>query len=226
MGCGGSKSSETKDEIKNNPTQTKQENEKVNEQSNQNQNEVNKKKEKKEEEEEEEKLVMNENKKIEDSKIKTEESIYTPFQLEALKIHNELRKKHNAPPVTLNKELCDIAEKYSKYLASKRTLVHSTNKYKGESLGENIFMCFGSACTGTYMTQAWYDEIKDYDFKKPGWQNGTGHFTQVVWVNCKEVGFGYSKASDNSYYAVGNYYPAGNINSRSYFEENVLPLHK
>ena len=222
MGCGGSKSSETKDEIKNKSIQSKQEVEKVKEQSNQIQNEVNEIKEK--EKEEEEKLILNVNKKIEDSKEKIEESIYTPFQLEALKIHNELRKKHNAPPVTLNKELCDIAQNYSKLLASKRTLIHSKNKYKGESLGENIFMCFGSVCTGTYMTQSWYDEIKDYNFKKPGWQNGTGHFTQVIWVDCKEVGFGYSKASDNSYYAVGNYYPAGNITNPGYFEENVLPL--
>lgn len=32
--------------------------------------------------------------------------------------------------------------------------------------------------------RAWYDEIKDYDFKKPQFKDGerqTGHFTALIW---------------------------------------------
>ena len=216
MGCGGSKASETKEEVKPKNIQSNQQNESPKKNAEQVIQEPKEIIENENNEDEGEKMILSTNK-------KKEESIFSSFQIESLNKHNELRKKHGVPPVTLNKELCDIAEKYSKYLASIRTLEHSKNKYKGESLGENIYMCFGSDCTGSNMTQAWYDEINDYNFKKPGWKSGTGHFTQVIWAATKEVGFGYSKASDNSYFAVGNYYPAGNINTSQYFEENVLP---
>ena len=68
----------------------------------------------------------------------------------------------------------------------------------------------------------WYDEIKDYDFNKASFIPGTGHFTQVVWKNSREVGFGVAQASDGSFYAVANYFPAGNWSGE--FRENVLPL--
>ena len=146
------------------------------------------------------------------------------FQLEALNKHNELRNLHHVDNLVLDKELCDIAQKYANKLAANDIFEHSKNNFKGKPMGENLYCCYGMDCTGNEMTQAWYDEIKDYNFNKPGWKTGTGHFTQVVWVSTKEVGFGFAKASDNSYYAVGNYYPAGNIVNPGFFEENVLPI--
>ena len=61
-------------------------------------------------------------------------------------------------------------------------MYHSTNdSRKGE--GENLAWGRNSA-DPTYMTSTaratdnWYDEIKDYDFKKPtGFSMATGHFT-------------------------------------------------
>ena len=70
----------------------------------------------------------------------------------------------------------------------------------------------------------WYDEIKDHHFdldSQPGTGNLNisfcfyslknnlflGHFTQLVWKNSKEVGFGVAKANDGSFYAVANYFP-------------------
>ena len=37
-----------------------------------------------------------------------------------------------------------------------------------------------------------------------------GNFTQIVWKNSKKVGFGFSLTEDGYFYAVANYYPAGN----------------
>jgi hypothetical protein len=48
----------------------------------------------------------------------------------------------------------------------------------------------------------------------------TGHFTQVVWKNSTQVGFGVAVAPNGSFYAVANYYPAGNFTGQ--FKENVL----
>ena len=145
-------------------------------------------------------------------------SSFSQFELEALESHNKYRRKHHAPPLTLNKELSSIAQKYASYLLSINSLIHSQNKYKGENIGENLFMCSGQTATGDMATTDWYDEIKQYDFNGD-YQNGTGHFTQVVWKNTREVGFGVANEG-KTYYVVANYYPAGNYIGE--FSENVL----
>ena len=67
------------------------------------------------------------------------------------------------------------------------------------------------------------EPIKDYNFKTPGFKNGTGHFTQVVWADSKEVGFGFAKTKDGAYMGVANYYPFGNLNTKEAFQKNVKP---
>lgn len=67
-----------------------------------------------------------------------------------------------------------------------------------------------------------YDEVKDYNFGRGGWQSGTGHFTQVVWKSSKELGLGRAKTSDGKLtYVVARYRPAGNI--INFMAENVFP---
>lgn len=53
---------------------------------------------------------------------------------------------------------------------------------------------------------------------------GTGHFTQVVWKNSKEIGVGKAFSRDNRVYVVALYYPAGNYVGRENYEKNVQPL--
>lgn len=132
------------------------------------------------------------------------------FINEALKTHNDLRSKHLSPSLKLNKDLNQIAQKYAEKIARSNNFAHSDNEYKGDPLGENLYMCGGYKITGKEMSQAWYNEIKDYDFKRGAPSSGTGHFTQLIWADSKEVGFGFAKAKDGSYYGVANYYPAGN----------------
>ena len=82
-------------------------------------------------------------------------------------------------------------------------------------------MCGGYKITGKNMTESWYSEIKDYNFRNPDEYGDTGHFTQVVWKESKELGIGYAKSRSGNYYGVANYYPAGNFIGN--YKENVLP---
>lgn len=50
-----------------------------------------------------------------------------------------------------------------------------------------------------------------------------GHFTQVVWKGSTELGVGMA-TNGKKVYVVGQYRPAGNINTKEYFEKNVGQL--
>ena len=49
-----------------------------------------------------------------------------------------------------------------------------------------------------------------------------GHFTQVVWKSTREMGFGFAKSRNGSWYYCCNYYPAGNFAGER--TDNVEPL--
>ena len=148
-----------------------------------------------------------------------------------IKKHNELRKKHHVGDLIINKELMKNAQKHAEKMAKSNKFQHSNDKdrelknHKGEWVGENIY-CIWSSAKATYdsgsASQSWYDEIKDYDFNKGSSSNGgvVGHFTQVVWKNTKEAGFGLA-FNKNQCYVVGNYYPGGNFNRQE--KNNVFP---
>ena len=147
------------------------------------------------------------------------------FIQDSLNKHNELRKLHSVPELKINKELNRIAQKYAEYLASKDIFQHSKNKYHEENLGENLFLCEGMLLNGNMMTEEWYNEINDYNFNKPESTNNVGlcgHFTQVVWKDTKEVGFGGALSKKGRWYAVGNYYPAGNLLND--FGKNIIKI--
>ncbi|XP_072528472.1 GLI pathogenesis-related 2 [Salminus brasiliensis] len=144
----------------------------------------------------------------------------TGFEREFLQTHNTYRNQHGAPPLTINRDLCQSAQKWAEHLLSIKTLKHSNG-----DCGENLYYAWSSKpkkLTGREAVDSWYSEIKDYRFNKPGFTSGTGHFTQVVWKDTKEVGYGV--ATDGSaIFVVGQYSPAGNITNPGYFAKNVLP---
>jgi len=177
--------------------------------------------------------------KEEEIKEEIQSMVFTPdnFNLELfnkleIKKHNELRKKHHVDDLIINKELITIAQKHAEKIAKSKQFQHSNKKdrelkdHKGEWVGENIYYNWSSArpsYESGNASQSWYDEIKDYDFKKGGSSNGgvVGHFTQVVWKNTKEAGFGLAFNNNNECYVVGNYYPGGNFNNQE--KNNVFP---
>ena len=145
-----------------------------------------------------------------------------PFILEAIKQHNILRANHRAQPLIYSEELSRYSKKWADQLARTGDFSHSNCKLEdGRDIGENIAMCSGEEMTGKSMTMLWYNEIVNYDFNKPQFSTGTGHFTQVVWRDSREIGVGLSKSDNGEYYAVANYYPPGNFIEN--YRENVLP---
>uniref|UniRef100_A0A8D0CXX2 Golgi-associated plant pathogenesis-related protein 1 n=1 Tax=Sander lucioperca TaxID=283035 RepID=A0A8D0CXX2_SANLU len=110
---------------------------------------------------------------------------------------------------------------YAESLASTRILKHSVESSKG-SCGENLAWASYDQ-SGKDVTDRWYDEVKQYNFNRPGFSSGTGHFTAMVWKSSNKLGVGKATASDGSSFVVARYFPAGNITNQGHFENNVLP---
>ena len=136
--------------------------------------------------------------------------------------HNLYRAKHQAPNLERLAALETIAQAYSEKLVSLGYLVHSSNTLNGNYIGENLYFGYNAGYLGHKPVDAWYDEIKDYDFAKSEFTSGTGHFTQVVWKNSKQVGCGVACGTNDYCYVTCNYYPGGNYLGQ--FKTNVLPL--
>lgn len=111
--------------------------------------------------------------------------------------------------------------KCADYYAKKKGIDHSC-PYKngtGENLAGGIFQNEKDTEFAALSTKMWYDEVKAYDYNKPGFSLETGHFTQVVWKNSTKLGFGFAKKGDYIV-GVGLYAPPGNWLDD--FKENVL----
>ncbi|XP_077975959.1 uncharacterized protein LOC120341288 [Styela clava] len=141
------------------------------------------------------------------------------FEKACLDAHNAYRKAHNTRPLKWNKQCSEKAKAWANTMAKTGNFKHSDNK-----LGENIACAMGVDFTGEYATKMWYSEIKDYSFENHGTKNGkpVGHFTQVVWKESTEAGFGFAKAENGMMYACGNYTPQGNVYGQ--YKDNVGEL--
>ncbi len=131
--------------------------------------------------------------------INNTNSTFNEFCQKVLEAHNKYRKIHHVEPLILNNKICKIGENYDKHLANLGHLENSDNCYKEETLGENLYCCFGYKDSGEEVSKNWYDENKKYNYNGD-WKSGTGHFTQMVWKGTKEVGFGKFKDKSGRIY--------------------------
>jgi hypothetical protein len=144
--------------------------------------------------------------------------------------HNNYRALHGVAPLTWDPVLAAACQQY----ANANCNVKNTKCQHGHdssliNTGENLFWAGESGgivdatSYATTAVKAWYDEIKDYDYIKPGFSSQTGHFTQVVWDNTTRVGGAYALSPDKQYITiVCRYTPAGNFYGE--YEANVPPL--
>ncbi|XP_020385271.1 uncharacterized protein glipr2 [Rhincodon typus] len=143
------------------------------------------------------------------------------FHAELLQEHNRLRALHQSQPLQLNSDLSNQAQKWADHLIEIHQLQHSNTEY-----GENLWYKWSIEAkppTGTEVSESWYNEIKKYNFSSPGFKSGTGHFTQMVWKESREMGAGCATDGKGMFMVVAVYNPPGNITNPGYFEKNVLP---
>jgi uncharacterized protein YkwD len=145
-------------------------------------------------------------------------SSITDFGKNVLDRHNYYRRMHGVPDVKWSSVIQKYAQEWAEKLAAEDRMYHrQPNKY-----GENIYWYSGGDSDGTDAVNAWYSEIKNYNYAMPVFSMTTGHFTQVVWKGTTEIGCGKARSKSGNIYVVCNYSPPGNY--RGQFKSNVTEL--
>lgn len=108
--------------------------------------------------------------------------------------------------------------KCAQYYVEKGVIDHSCPY--AQTAGENIWAQWGGDPSphrvATHSVNSWYSEEAKYKYRDR--QKGTGHFTQLVWKESREMGFGMARKGKMAA-AVALYYPPGNFKGE--YEENV-----
>jgi len=134
---------------------------------------------------------------------------------------NSYRSKHSAPSVQWNDDLQNEAQNWSQHLANNGQFYHGGNN----GHGQNLYMTSGQVPDTDCILDSiknWYDENRYYNYSNPGFNEKTGHFTQLVWRNCKSIGAGVARTSHGTYVTM-DFDPAGNITNPGEFQSNVIP---
>ncbi|KRF97932.1 uncharacterized protein Dwil_GK21801 [Drosophila willistoni] len=139
--------------------------------------------------------------------------VFASVEEDILNEHNRLRKLHGSPDLQLADvkalNVMSIIVKAIAYSGQVLTYERSSGDIFCKTL-EKPVKC----------VQQWYDEIKDYDFNKPGFSNKTKCFTALIWKASTTLSVGTAYNATNKYnYVVASYEPLGNIDGQ--FEENV-----
>jgi uncharacterized protein YkwD len=151
-----------------------------------------------------------------DSITKTGSNISIKDAQELFAHHNKIRKEVSTKPLIWSTKLAGYAQEWANHLATETNckMVHRKDPGQDEKLyGENIF--WGSAAKyfkPIDASEEWYTEIKLYKYDKVTEKNweATGHYTQMIWRDTKEVGVGVAICPNGAIIIVANYYPAGN----------------
>ncbi|EPS40503.1 hypothetical protein H072_5632 [Dactylellina haptotyla CBS 200.50] len=145
----------------------------------------------------------------------TTTTIPTSLPSQMVYYHNAWRAHHGVGAVTWNSTLASAAL----VSASKCVFAHTKNNPYGENIAA------GTYTNPAFYAALWYNEVSQYDFNNPGFSGATGHFTQVVWKNSKQIGCAWVRNCPGNYpnMLFCEYSPYGNVLPESNFRENVLP---
>lgn len=145
------------------------------------------------------------------------------FLEELFNRNNEYREKHGVPLLILNPSLTTKANEFANLMAENDFMMDEEIEYFGENCGKNIFISKNNNYDGKKICDEWYEEIKEYNFinMKKNDKEKVKNFTQLIWKNSEQVGFGWANNNKGICYVVGIYYPCGNVEGK--YQENVLP---
>eukprot|EP00208_Stichococcus_sp_RCC1054_P007253 CAMPEP_0206144092 /NCGR_PEP_ID=MMETSP1473-20131121/22946_1 /ASSEMBLY_ACC=CAM_ASM_001109 /TAXON_ID=1461547 /ORGANISM="Stichococcus sp, Strain RCC1054" /LENGTH=144 /DNA_ID=CAMNT_0053539787 /DNA_START=209 /DNA_END=640 /DNA_ORIENTATION=+ len=105
-----------------------------------------------------------------------------------LAAHNKARALYGpVPALTWSTRVQGLSQAAAEKLAVQCQIYHMEDELHAQFLGENLGIGFNN---WTQLINAFVNEVWMYDFDKPGFSSGTGHFTQVVWKSTWEVGCG------------------------------------
>ncbi len=141
----------------------------------------------------------------------------TVDQAAMLSVHNRWRADVGSPSLKWSDKLASIAQGWADHLKKDNcAMYHSNNGY-----GENIYQASPLIWSDgrrdfqhkspQEVTDAWGNEIKDYNYAANSCSGVCGHYTQLVWKTTKEVGCAMSVCGDNGQIWVCSYYPPGNM---------------
>ena len=134
---------------------------------------------------------------------------------------NEYRALHQAPALLWNDTIGKFSQSWSLYLLQNKVFKHSGNKLYGENLA--YFQGHGTEIMKILKLAVdnWYNEVKSYNFAKPGFAASTGHFTCLVWKSSTSFAMGISiDNTSQTAYITMNTSPPGNYIGQ--FQQNVL----
>ncbi len=112
------------------------------------------------------------------------ESVSAAERETMLSLHNSYRAQHCVPALTWSAELAASAQAW----ADKCLIAHDSRR---GHIGENL--AWGGDRSAASAVDAWYKEVNDYNYEKPGFAASTAHFTQMVWRDTKQIGCGVEK---------------------------------
>ena len=140
------------------------------------------------------------------------------FTKKMLKLHNELRHLYSVPELKENSDLNKLAGNYVQNLIKNDNNSYSPNIYKDMCLGENVSI--SKTDSPEEIFEMWSQEGKYYNFNTKKYSRKASHFTQIIWKETTDLGFGFwFDEEKDEYYTVILYYPPGN--SFTDFSSNI-----
>ncbi|CAF1021482.1 unnamed protein product [Adineta steineri] len=141
------------------------------------------------------------------------------FRKEALERHNDVRKKHCAPDLTLDSDLNKLSQDLATKLAAEDNMPPI---YQETGLQTVYYDIADAARHCTSIVDCFYDERNYYDWNSPDF-SATNRFPKVIWKGSQKLGVGRAFSTDtNTMYIVITYDWQGDW-TQSY-KENVLPV--
>lgn len=133
---------------------------------------------------------------------------------------NEYRRLHQSPPLIYSTTISEFSQSWADYMSINQVFQHS----KENMYGENIALAYYTDTDTDTLIKSidmFYNEVLLYDYNNPVFNSETGHFTQLVWMNTREIGLGIATSTNGYTYICTNYNPSGNYMGQ--FQINVKP---